>query len=223
VEIIERYQQSSYFLCVRFGQLMCGCPEEEQLDGRFREYLNSGMCHICQVRAAFVAIYVFASGVATLQAGLQWSTPLRNASWSAVAGWTASDPNHVQVYYLERELPESESGQYLLGGMFARLTRSPRGPFFGPQSRKCEELGIDQQRYFQFCQLINLCMASQPTKASMTLKDIRAFVKANKDPSVMRKAFSIIQIHACLEMMKEAGLVKLAGSSVLQLKIFCEE
>ena len=172
----------------RFGQLICGCPDEEQMRARFREYLVSGMCHACQVRS-LRAIFL--------------------------------ECFSIQIYYLEMKMPERIDRENFIGTMFSSLSRTEGAPvFFGPHSRKCQELGIETDRFYIFCKLVSACFTKgASSNRRQTIKSLRAFVKAGEETEQVT-CVTKAQFDACLEMMKEAGLVKQVGNSLLLVKTF---
>jgi len=165
----------------RFGQLMCGCDDKEQLVNRFREYLVSGMCHLCQ------------------------------------------------VYYIEKKIQEQE-GEYLIGRMFAKLSRLFPNIFYGPKSRTCLSLGISKDIYISVCDAVDASFKKNSPKPSLTMKTLRAFVKQIAEqiselPDVKCEIPNVTnaQFDACIEMMSEVGLVKQVGNSVLQLRVVLDD
>ena len=182
----------------RFGQLMCGCDEKEQLVNRFREYLVSGMCHLCQVRSSLTLFMAMVTPV-------------------------------LQVYYIERKIQEQE-GEYLIGKMFAKLSRLYPNIFYGPKSRTCLSLGISKDIYISVCDAVDACFQKNSPKSSVTIKTLKAFVKKiaeqySEMPNLNCEIPNVThaQFDACIEMMSEVGLVKQVGNSVLQLRVVLDD
>ena len=175
---------------------MCGCPETVQLVNRFREYLISGMCYACQVSSS----------------GRHDPPDLST---------NTNPPNKFQVYYIERQMGDQEppsmapgrsEGEYFLGKFFRLLSRPSPSQYFGPTAKKLEDLGVDCERYEQFCGRVTACFSTEKTKRQ-TIKAVRNCVRNDTGIDVNKAQFD-----TCLEMMKEAGIVKQVGNNLLLIK-----
>ena len=179
---------------------MCGCPETVQLVNRFREYLISGMCYACQVSSSG------RHDPPDLSSYHKYMNP----------------PNQLQVYYIERQMGDQEphspvapgrsEGEYFLGKFFRLLSRPSPSSYFGPTAKKLEDLGVNCERYEQFCSRVTACFSTEKTKRQ-TVKAVRNFVRNDSGIDVTKAQFD-----TCLEMMKEAEIVKQVGNNLLLIK-----
>merc|ERR1712192_90975 len=81
------------------------------------------------------------------------------------------------------------------------------------------ELGVDSERFYHFCKLIDTCFECDTSKRQ-TIKLVRNFVRAREKVEKDREPLTNRQFEACLDMMKEAKIVKQAGNSLIQLKSY---
>jgi len=124
-----------------------------------------------------------------------------------------------QIYYIERQHSEGEKGNVFLGEMFVKLSRPSPTAFYGDKSRLCISLGFKEDDFYFFCSLVDECFKQNSPKPSLTTKLLLGFVKARFEKE-KKKGVQKGQFDACLEMMKEANLVKQVGNSILHLSSF---
>ena len=124
-----------------------------------------------------------------------------------------------QIYYIERQHSEGEKGNVFLGEMFVKLSRPTPTAFYGDKSRLCISLGFKEDDFYFFCSLVDECFKQNSPKPSLTTKLLLGFVKARFEKE-KKKSVHKGQFDACLEMMKEANLVKQVGNSILHLSSF---
>ena len=135
---------------------MCGCPEEEQISRRFREFLNSGMCHACQV--------------------LEYNAQTCSLNLLCISydlpGLLPGDAAHQEKRWRDPDRPDVCHAQVLSSPpcclcslpykffdiFFCRFlwgdsltspipSRSSPSIYFGPKSNRLMELGIDSERF----------------------------------------------------------------------------
>ena len=107
--------------------------------------------------------------------------------------------------------------------MFSLLSRSSPSIYYGSKGNRLKELGVDSQRFYHFCKLIDTCFEYDNSKRQ-TVKLVRNFVRATekveKEKGGDQEPLTNRQFDACLDMMKEAKIVKQAGNSLIQLKSY---
>ena len=86
------------------------------------------------------------------------------------------------------------------------------------------ELGVNSERYYHFCKLIDTCFECDNSNRQ-TVKLVRNFIRAAEKVEKERgindhEPLTNRQFDACLDMMKEAGIVKQTGNSLVQLKSY---
>ena len=135
----------------------------------------------------------------------------------------------LQVYYIEKKIEEQE-GEYLIGRMFAKLSRLFPNIFYGPKSRTCLSLGISKDIYISVCDAVDASFKKNSPKPSLTMKTLRTSVKQIAEtiselPDVKCEIPNVTnaQFDACIEMMSEVGLVKQVGNSILQLRVVLDD
>jgi len=124
-----------------------------------------------------------------------------------------------QIYYIERQHSEGEKGNVFLGETFVKLSRPTPTAFYGDKSRLCISLGFKEDDFYFFCSLVDQCFKQNSPKPSLATKLLLGFVKARFEKE-KKKSVQKGQFDACLEMMKEANLVKQVGNSILHLSSF---
>ena len=145
----------------------------------------------------------------------------------------------LQVYYLEKQKieagnykPTTEGGEYLLGQMFAMLSRHCPAVFFGPAAKRCEELGVIDERFYHFCRSVDgffMAYMASETPGAMAgklqpMEFLREFITAIEKKEI-EGGVDIVpltdaQFYACLEMMQHAGFVQRVKDCVLHIKSF---
>ena len=107
---------------------------------------------------------------------------------------------------------------------FSLLSRPSPSIYFGPKGSRLLELGVDSERYYHFCKLIDTCFECEPNSNRQPLKLIRNFVrkaeKLEKERGSDREPLTNQEFDACIEMMVAAKIVKLVGNSLMQLKSY---
>ena len=68
--------------------------------------------------------------------------------------------------------PGPSDGEYFLGKFFRLLSRPSPSTYFGPTSKKLEDLGVDCKRFEQFCKRVTACFSTEKTKRH-TIKAVR--------------------------------------------------
>jgi len=124
-----------------------------------------------------------------------------------------------QIYYIERQPLEAEKGNIFLGETFVKLSRPTPTAFYGEKSRLCLSLNVQEEDYYEVCDLVDECFKLNSPKPSLTTKLLMGFVKPRFEKA-RKKAIQKNQFDTCLEMMVEAGLVKQVGNSILHLSSF---
>ena len=85
------------------------------------------------------------------------------------------------------------------------------------------ELGVNSERYYHFCKLIDTCFEcdnSNRQTIKLVRNVIRAAEKLEKERGSDLEPLTNRQFDACLDMMKEAKIVKQTGNSLIQLKSY---
>ena len=107
--------------------------------------------------------------------------------------------------------------------MFSILSRSSPSIYYGSKGDRLKELGVDRERFYQFCKLIDTCFECDNSNRQ-TVKLVRNFVRATEKVEKERggdhEPLTNRQFEACLDMMKEAKILKQAGNSLIQLKSY---
>ena len=107
--------------------------------------------------------------------------------------------------------------------MFSILSRSSPSIYYGSKGDRLMELGVDMKRFYKFCKLIDTCF-EYDNSHRQTVKLVRNFVRATEKVEKERggdhEPLTNRQFDACLDMMKEAKIVKQAGNSLIQLKSY---
>ena len=108
--------------------------------------------------------------------------------------------------------------------IFSHLSRSSPSIYYGAKGNRLMELGVNSERYYHFCKLIDTCFECDNSNRQ-TVKLVRNFIRAAEKVEKERgindhEPLTNRQFDACLDMMKEAGIVKQTGNSLVQLKSY---
>ena len=106
--------------------------------------------------------------------------------------------------------------------IFSHLSRASPSIYYGPKGSRLMELGVNSERYYHFCKLIDTCFECDNSNRQ-TVKLVRNFIRATEKVEKERgindhEPLTNQQFDACLDMMKEAKIVKQTGNSLIQLK-----